>query len=54
MTLVVYLDFNMRAVFLLIALTFGAMADLTCIKIDDTVTVCTDDMTGEETTIWTY
>ena len=53
MTLVVYLDFNMRVVFLLIALTFGAMADTTCIDYGNGMKICTNS-DGDTETIWTY
>jgi len=39
---------------IIIALTIGVMADVSCIKVDDTLTICTDDATGEVTNIWTY
>ena len=44
----------MKKVILVIALTLWASADVSCIRVDDTLTICTDTNTGESTNIWTY
>jgi len=45
---------KMKKMILLIALSTFINADVTCIKIGQGMTICTDDETGQETTIWTY
>ncbi len=38
---------------LCILMTASLYADKTCIKIDETITICTDDITGEDEIIYT-
>ena len=44
----------MKKIMILIALTIGAMADVTCMDYGSGMQICTDTITGESTTIWTY
>ena len=45
---------EMKKIMIMIALTIGAMADVTCMDFGGGMTVCTDNDTGKQTTIWTY
>ena len=45
----------MKTLLILIALTgYIAAGTVHCIRIDEHLTICTDEETGEETSIWTY
>jgi len=43
----------MKIFLILFMLATVAIADKTCIRIDESITICTDDITGEEEVILT-